>query len=120
MTGPTVYVVDDDPSVARTICAAVESVGLAAQPFGSAEELLNAETRAHPQCLILDIRLPGISGLDLLERLRADGNATPVIMMSGESQPSAALQAGAMAFLKKPFDLNALIARVQDAFSHEA
>ncbi len=101
---PTVFIVDDDPSVTKTICALVESEGLAAQAFGTAEEFLGAHEPTSPACLLLDVHLPGMSGLELLEKLNAEGVKLPVIIITGDADAALVArirQAGAFEFVDK-------------------
>ena len=103
---PVVFVVDDDPSVRRAIKRLVESVGLQVELFGSAQEFLRAERPNAPSCLVLDIRLPGISGLDFQREL-ADANIhIPIIFITAHGDipmTVRAMKAGAVEFLTKPF-----------------
>jgi FixJ family two-component response regulator len=103
---PIVFVVDDDPSVRRAIQRLVESVGLQVELFGSAQEFLRSERPNAPSCLVLDIRLPGISGLDFQREL-ADANIhIPIIFITAHGDipmTVRAMKAGAVEFLTKPF-----------------
>ena len=103
---PVVFVVDDDPSVRRAIKRLVESVGLQVRLFGSAHEFLRGERPNAPSCLVLDIRLPGISGLDFQREL-ADANIhIPIIFITAHADipmTVRAMKAGAVEFLTKPF-----------------
>ena len=103
---PVVFVVDDDPSVRRAIKRLVESVGLQVELFGSAQEFLRSERPNAPSCLVLDIRLPGISGLDFQREL-ADANVhIPIIFITAHADipmTVRAMKAGAVEFLTKPF-----------------
>jgi FixJ family two-component response regulator len=103
---PVVFVVDDDPSVRRAIQRLVESVGLQVELFGSAQEFLRSERPNAPSCLVLDVRLPGISGLDFQREL-ADANIhIPIIFITAHADipmTVRAMKAGAVEFLTKPF-----------------
>jgi FixJ family two-component response regulator len=103
---PVVFVVDDDPSVRRAIKRLVESVGLQVELFGSAQEFLRSKRPNAPSCLVLDIRLPGISGLDFQREL-ADANIhIPIIFITAHGDipmTVRAMKAGAVEFLTKPF-----------------
>ena len=103
---PIVFVVDDDPSVRRAIKRLVESVGLQVELFGSAQEFLRSERPNAPSCLVLDIRLPGISGIDFQREL-ADANIhIPIIFITAHGDipmTVRAMKAGAVEFLTKPF-----------------
>ena len=115
-----VFVVDDDPAVRDSIAMLVRSEGLAVRTFDSAGRFLIAWDRCAPGCLIVDLRLPGLSGLDLQERLAGDDRAPPIIFLTGYGTVPAAvraLKAGAMDFLEKPFDPATLLARVREALA---
>jgi FixJ family two-component response regulator len=103
---PIVFVVDDDPSVRRAIKRLIGSVGLQVELFGSAQEFLQAKRSDVPSCLVLDIRLPGISGLDFQRHL-ADANIhVPIIFITAHGDirmTVRAMKAGAVEFLTKPF-----------------
>ena len=110
--------VDDDVSVRRSMSRLVQSFGLAVETFASAEEFLEApRTRAIP-CLILDIHLGGMSGLDLYKRLVASGDPPPVIFITAHDTPQVRSQAsafGAVAYFRKPFDGASLLNAIGDA-----
>ena len=104
--GPIVFVVDDDPSVRRAIKRLIESVGLQVEPFGSAEEFLLGKRPNAPSCLVLDIRLPGISGLDFQHKLAQANIHIPIIFVTAHGDipmTVRAMKAGAIEFLTKPF-----------------
>lgn len=103
---PTVFVVDDDPSVRRAIKRLIGSVGLQVELFGSAQELLQSTRADVPNCLVLDIRLPGISGLDFQRQLAEANIHTPIIFITAHGNipmTVRAMKAGAVEFLTKPF-----------------
>src|SRR5437867_6343248 len=103
---PIVFVVDDDPSVRRAIERLVKSVGLQVELFGSAQEFLRSERPNAPSCLVLDIRLPGISGLDLQRELLEANIHIPIIFITAHADIAMtvrAMKAGADEFLTKPF-----------------
>ena len=118
---PIVFVVDDDPSVRRAIKRLLESVGLEVQSFGSAPEFLHSIPDA-PSCLVLDIRLPGISGLDF-QRVMAEANIhIPIIFITGHGDVPMtvrAMKAGAVEFLTKPFRDQDLLDAVQFALERD-
>ena len=102
----TVYLVDDDPGVRRAAKKLIESVGLRVQTFASAQEFLHAPRSDVPGCLVLDVRLPGLSGLELQRELRKTNNPVPIIFISGHGDipmTVQAMKAGAVEFLTKPF-----------------
>src|SRR6059036_658085 len=103
---PVVFVVDDDPSVRRAIQRLVESIGLQVELFASAQEFLRSKRPDAPSCLVLDIRLPGISGLDFQRELAQADIHIPIIFITahGDIPMSVrAMKAGAVEFLTKPF-----------------
>ncbi len=119
---PTVFVVDDDPSVRRAIKRLVESIGLHVEIFGSAQEFLQAKRPDVPSCLILDIRLRGASGLDFQRQLVEAGIYVPVIFITahGDIPMSVqALKAGAVEFLPKPFRDQDLLDAIQVALERD-
>ena len=115
---PTLFVVDDDALVRESILESARSEGLAGQGFASAEEFLAAFDPARAGCLILDLRLPGMSGLALLQNLRTIAAALPVIVVTGFGNVPSAVQAmkeGAVDFLEKPINLEDLMRAVHEA-----
>lgn len=112
----TVFIVDDNPAVRDAVRWLVQQVGLNAKIFSSAQEFLNslnAETRG---CLVLDIRMPGMSGLELQERLLQIGSRLPVIIVTGHGDVPItvrAMKAGAYEFLQKPFNDQVLLEAIQ-------
>jgi len=119
---PIVYVVDDDPSVRRAIKRLVESVGLHVELFGSATEFMNSSHPDVASCLVLDIRLPGISGLDFQRELIKTQHEIPIIFITahGDIQMSVrAMKAGAVEFLTKPFRDQDLLDAIQAALERD-
>jgi RNA polymerase sigma factor (sigma-70 family) len=117
-----VFVVDDDPSIRRAIKRLVESVGLQVELFGAAQEFLQSERRDVPSCLVLDIRLPGISGLDFQRELAAAKIDIPIIFISAHGDVPMtvrAMKAGAIEFLTKPFRDQDLLDAVQVALQQD-
>lgn len=113
------YVVDDDPGIRRTIKRILDSSGMHTEEFESAECFLSGYSERSCGCVLLDMRLPGMDGLDLLDRISALPPANPIIMLSGYGDiPSAvrAVQAGALNFLQKPFAKDELLRIVERAF----
>jgi len=120
---PIVFIVDDDEAVRGSLRMLMRSVGLQAQALGSAPEFLEAYDRRQPGCLVLDVRMPGMSGLELQQQLNQRGATIPVIFISGHADvPMAveAMQHGAFDFLQKPFRDQELLDRVQRALAHDA
>ena len=119
---PTVFVVDDNSSVRKSLQDLLDSVGLTAETFASAEEFLEAFDPARPGCLLLDIRLQHGSGLDLQDELRRRGAVLPIIILTGHgSVPNAvrALKAGAVDFLRKPTPPKLLVEAVRAAIERD-
>jgi DNA-binding NtrC family response regulator len=106
-TGALVYVVDDDPSAREGVARLIRSAGLITKTFASGEEFLAAPRPKIPSCLVLDVNLPGVSGLDLQQELAKSGPRVPIIFLTGHGDipmTVRAVQAGAANFLTKPFD----------------
>ena len=115
-TAPIVYVVDDEPAVSISLKRLLRSVGLEARTYASAQEFLRSERPDAPGCLILDVRLPGLSGLDLQQELTAEKIDLPVIFITGHGDiPMSvrAMKAGAVEFLTKPFREQDLLEAIQ-------
>jgi FixJ family two-component response regulator len=124
MTEPAsiVFVVDDDPSVRRAIKRLVESVGLTVELFGSAAEFMNVSHADVPSCLVLDIRLPGMSGLDFQRELAKAENEIPTIFITAHGDipmTVRAMKAGAVEFLPKPFRDQDLLDAIQVALERD-
>lgn len=117
---PIAYIVDDDPALRDALCMLLESVSIRAKAFSNATELLQSGKlqRTGPACLLVDVRLPGISGLLLLERLQESGIQIPTIMITAYGDIPMAVRAmklGALDFLTKPLNPQALLELVQRA-----
>lgn len=113
-----VFVVDDDPLVRDSVADLLGSAGFAAQAFGSAIEFMRAKRPDIPACLILDVDLPGLSGLDLQTELARSGSEVPIVFLTGRGDiPMSvrAMKAGAMEFLTKPFRAQELLDAVKEA-----
>lgn len=120
---PTVFIVDDDTGVRASIRILLKSVGIGSTPLASAQDFLSSYDPDQPGCLVLDIRMPGMSGLELQEELNRRGAIIPVIFISGHGDiPMAveAMQRGAFDFLQKPFRDQELIDRVQRALQRDS
>jgi len=119
---PTVFVIDDDGSIREALKDLLESVGLRVETFASAPEFLQSRHSDVPGCLVLDIRLPGLSGLDL-QREMADANIqTPIIFITGHGDipmTVRAMKAGAVEFLTKPFRDQDLLDAIQQALDRD-
>src|SRR6266478_8017524 len=104
---PVVAVVDDDESVRRAINSLLRSVGFRVAAFASAEEFLGSKGLGRTECLILDLQMPGMDGLQLQRRLNLDGHRFPIVILTGQGAAdmrARVMDAGAVAFLLKPFD----------------
>jgi FixJ family two-component response regulator len=115
-----VYIVDDDPSICQLVEAIVTGAGYKSRSFASADEFMHAQLSAEPGCLLLDLELPGISGLELLERRAAGDGQMPVIILPAPGSVRTAVQSlklGAVDFLEKPFDREILLERVHTAIA---
>lgn len=123
MAEPTVFVVDDDPGMRASLRWLLESVGLAVVTCSNAREFLDIYKPDQPGCLLLDVRMPGMSGLDLQSELSLRNAALPIVIMSGYAEvPLAvrAMKAGAVDFIEKPFSDEALLARIRKAIGADA
>jgi two-component system, LuxR family, response regulator FixJ len=120
---PTVFVVDDDERARKSVCALVRSLGLKAEAFPSAEEFLARYDPCRPGCLVTDVRMLGMSGLDLQDKLNAQGNRLPVIVLTAYPRTSStvrAMKAGAVTLLEKPYDEEELWDAIRKALAQEA
>jgi FixJ family two-component response regulator len=120
---PTVFVVDDDPALLRLIRKLLESSGCRVETFGSGAEFLAAYTPERTGCLVLDVRMPGMSGLALQERLATDAIALPILIVTGYGEVPVAVQAmrqGAFDFIEKPFSGQVLVERITAALTEDA
>jgi DNA-binding NtrC family response regulator len=119
-TGALVYVVDDDPSAREGVARLIRSAGLRTKTFASGEEFLTAARPSLPSCLVLDVNLPGLSGLDVQKELIKSGAQIPVIFLTGHGDiPMTvnAVKAGAVDFLTKPFDDEALLSAIRQTLT---
>jgi len=119
---PIVFIVDDDEAVRNSLRLLVKSVGLTATALASAQEFLASYDPLQPGCLVLDVRMPGMSGLELQQRLNLRGAVIPVIFITGHGDvPMAveAMQQGAFDFLQKPFRDQDLMDRIQRALERD-
>jgi FixJ family two-component response regulator len=121
LPGGVVYVVDDDESVRNGVRNLLSSVGLAVEVFADAQGFLHGRRHDGPGCLVLDVELPGLSGLELQQRL-VDGDAVPIIFLTGKGDiPMSvrAMRAGAVTFLTKPFRPQELLAAIHDGIERD-
>ena len=121
-TEPTIFIVDDDPSVRESTKLMLESVGFHVKTFVSGQDFLNANLPKGPGCLILDVRMPGMSGLDLQEKLVSAKTPLPVIFITGHGtvpMSVRAMKAGAVDFLQKPFEEQDLLDAIHRAINRQ-
>ena len=117
---PTVFIVDDDAAIRFAMQALMDSVNLNHEIFESGDEFLEKITEQRPGCLVLDIRMPGLGGLELQEELIKRGNTLPIIFITGHGDvPMAveAMQKGAVDFIQKPFRDQELLDRIREALA---
>ena len=115
---PTVFIVDDDDAVRRFLRGLIESIDLRVETFISAPEFLDAYEPGRPGCLLLDVRMPGMSGLELQRELANRAVDLPVIILTGHGNVEVAvhaMKAGAVDFIEKPFNNEILLDRIQKA-----
>ncbi len=120
---PTVFVVDDDSEVRETLKWLVESVGLKIETFASAQDFLNAYDPKRPGCLVTDVRMPGMSGIELQAKLMAAEVTLPIIVVSGYADvPTAvrSMKGGAIDFVEKPFNEQMMLERIQLSILEDA
>jgi len=121
-TLPTVFIVDDDPSIRISIQGLLQSVGLRSESFASAQDFLVRHGSQGPSCLVLDVRLPGLSGLDFQHQLADAGVQIPIIFITGHGDipmTVKAMKSGAVEFLAKPFRDQDLLDAVQQALDRD-
>jgi FixJ family two-component response regulator len=120
---PLVYVVDDEASIRDSLAMLLRSVGLASRTFGDAKSFLAAYEPRSDTCLIADVRMPGMSGIELQEALRSRGAKLPIVIITGHGDISMAvraMKAGAADFIEKPFHDQTLLDAVHRALAHSA
>jgi FixJ family two-component response regulator len=119
---PTVYLVDDDPDILKAIDRLLQSVGLRVVTFLSPQQFLEDYDRSAPACLVLDLALPGLSGLELQRALEQEASTLPIIFLTGRGDIASSVRAmkhGAADFLTKPVDDTDLIAAIHDALARD-
>jgi two-component system response regulator FixJ len=115
---PIVFVIDDDASVRRAVCRLLRAEGFCVETFASGLDFLRALDCSRKGCVLLDVRMPGLSGFEVLESLNARGRTLPVILITGHGDVPMAVRAmkvGCVSFLAKPFEDEALLGAVRDA-----
>ncbi len=121
-TTPVVHIVDDDISVRKSLERLLRSAGLEAKTYASAQDFLSANLPDRPGCLVLDLKMPGINGLELQEKLRDLHRSTPIIFVTGYGKvPESvkAMKAGAVDFLEKPYEEKTLLAAIDRAIEKD-
>jgi len=121
-SAPTVFIVDDDPSVLKALARLLRSAGLNATTFASPQEFLDNHDQNVPGCLVLDVAMPHINGLELQRALAAQGSELPVIFLTGHGDIPMSVRAikqGAVDFFTKPVNDNDLIAAIHDAIEKD-
>jgi two-component system response regulator FixJ len=116
-----VHVIDDDDALRDSLSFLLSSAGIEATTYDSAAAYLGDARRGASGCIVTDVRMPGVSGIDLLRKLKSDGSSVPVIVMTGHGDIPLAVEAmklGAFDFLEKPFDDDALLGSVRAALGH--
>jgi FixJ family two-component response regulator len=119
---PTVFVIDDDAAVRVSIQGLLKSVGLRCETFGTPQEFLRSKRPDHPSCLVLDVRLPGVSGLDFQHELAEAGVRIPIIFITGYGDipmTVKAMKSGAVEFLTKPFRDQDLLDAIHQALDRD-
>ncbi len=119
---PVIAIVDDDPSAREGLQSLIESAGWMTETFASAQEFLARPGAEAPSCLVLDLQLPGLSGLDLQKRMAEVGLEIPIVFLTGHGNIPASVQAmkaGAVEFLTKPFDEEELLRAVLEAIERD-
>jgi two-component system, LuxR family, response regulator FixJ len=122
-TAPTVYIVDDDPAVQQALRLSFRSVGYKAEVFASAAQFLAIYSEHLSGCILLDVRMPDMSGMELQEQLNQRHSILPIIFMTGHGDVAmavTAMQSGALDFVQKPFNDQDLLDRVAQAISRDA
>jgi len=117
-----IAIVDDDPSAREGLSSLIRSAGLQVETFASAQEFLARPGVEAPSCLVLDLQLPGLSGLDLQKRMAEVGMEIPIVFLTGHGDIPASVQAmkaGAVEFLTKPFDEEELLQAIQEAVERD-
>ncbi len=118
----TVYVVDDDPAVLRSLDLLIRSVGLAVETYAGGQAFLDRLDASRGGCVVLDVRMPGMSGLELQRRLKEDGVELPVIIITGHGDVPIAVRTmkeGAVEFLEKPFSKQLLLEHIRAALERD-
>lgn len=119
---PTVFVIDDDADMRAAIQGLLKAAGLRSESFGTAEEFLGNNEPDGPSCLVLDVSLPGVGGMELQRKLADAGVSIPIVFITGHGDipmTVKAIKSGAVEFLTKPFDDHELLNAIQEAFDRD-
>jgi FixJ family two-component response regulator len=117
---PYVAVVDDEEPIRKALRRLLRAAGLQADSYASGQEFLDAAAQRQPDCVVLDLHMPGMSGLQALRKLKAAGRALPIVIITAHDEPATreqCLAAGASAFLRKPLDERLLLNAISAALS---
>ena len=120
---PIVFVVDDDPSIRKSLERLIKSAGLDVVTFATADEFLDRHSHKGPSCLVLDVKMPGLNGLELQEKLLLEKYDMPIIFITGHGDIPMSVKAikkGAIDFLSKPFDEKDLLGAVREALERDS
>ena len=120
---PLVWVVDDDPGIRSALDRLLRATALEVETFASGADMLERLARVHPRCLVLDLMLPELDGLEIFRAVREQGEAIPVVFIAGEASVGCgvtAMKRGAIDFLQKPLDADALLRAVMRGLAQEA
>ena len=120
--GPTICVVEDEPSIRKALSRLLTSAGYNAVTYGSAQAFLDGNLPKQPDLLILDVRMPGMNGLDLQKHLAGSGCAIPIVFITAHENAmakSTAMAAGAVAFFQKPFDEKDLLGAIRQTLNQK-
>jgi len=123
MQDPVIFLVDDDASVRKSLSRLISSAGYPVEAFSSAREFLNRNSSEEPGCLLLDLRMPDINGIELQEELLLTGNSIPIIFISAHASVSLSVRAmkgGAVDFLTKPFSGDQLVSAIKTAIQKDS
>ena len=116
----TLYIVDDDPAVRDALSVVFEAEGFAIEAFSDGDKFIDSASRKHPACVLLDVHMPGRSGIEILKALNAEEYPAPIFIISGQGDIPMAVEAirnGAYDFIEKPFTADAVVQRVEEAIS---
>ena len=119
---PVVFIVDDDPSVRKSLTRVVKSAGYTVESFESARKFMARERVGGPCCVVLDVRMPDLTGLELQQALAGSGHRMPIVFITGHGNISmsvTAMKAGAVDFLTKPFDADSLLDAIRRAVAKD-